>query len=146
MSANTGQKQGSTRFKAGYSGNPAGKPKGARNHATRAIEALLDGEAETLTRKAVELAMAGDTTALRLCMERLCPPRKDRPIAISLPTVTTAKDAVGAHAAVLAAVAGGVITPGEAGDVMRLLESFSRTIEVSELEERLAVLEQQIQK
>jgi hypothetical protein len=62
-----------------------------------------------------------------------------------LPKVTTAKDAVGAHAAVLAAVAGGEITPGEGGDVMRLLESFSRTIEVSEPEERLAILEQQIQ-
>jgi Family of unknown function (DUF5681) len=40
-----------TIFKPGESGNPAGKPKGARNKVTLAIEALLDGEAEALTRK-----------------------------------------------------------------------------------------------
>jgi hypothetical protein len=43
-----------------------------------AAEALLDGEAEALTRKAVELALAGDTVALRLCLERLLPPRRSR--------------------------------------------------------------------
>ena len=48
-------------FGAGRSGNPSGRPKGARNYTTRAIEALLDGEAETLTRKAIELAEEGDT-------------------------------------------------------------------------------------
>ncbi len=39
---------------------------GARHKATVAAEALLDGEAEALTRKAVEMALAGDGTALRL--------------------------------------------------------------------------------
>jgi hypothetical protein len=43
-------------------GNP-GRPKGSRNKATLAAEALLDGEAETLTHKAIELAKGGDTTA-----------------------------------------------------------------------------------
>ena len=56
---NTGAKQGG-RFQKGRSGNPAGKPKGARHRATLAAEALLDGEAEALTRKAIELALAGD--------------------------------------------------------------------------------------
>ena len=51
-------------------GNP-GKPKGARHKATQAALMLLDGEAEALTRQAVELALAGDTTALRLCLERI---------------------------------------------------------------------------
>src|SRR5215475_9848913 len=67
------------RFRPGVSGNPAGRPKGARNKSTLAAEALLDGEAEALTRKAVEMALGGDTVALRLCLERLVPPRKDRP-------------------------------------------------------------------
>ena len=61
------------RFKPG---NP-GRPKGARHKTTLAIEALLDGEAEALTRKAIELAKAGDLVALRLCLDRICPPRKD---------------------------------------------------------------------
>jgi hypothetical protein len=56
-------------FKPGQSGNPDGRPKGARNRATIAAERLLDGEADTLTRKAIQLAQQGDTTALRLCIE-----------------------------------------------------------------------------
>jgi hypothetical protein len=53
-------------------GNP-GKPKGTRHKATRAALALLDGEAEALTRQAVTMALEGDTTALRLCLERIAP-------------------------------------------------------------------------
>ena len=41
-----------------------------------ACEALLDGEAENLTRKAIELANEGDITALRLCLDRLLPPQR----------------------------------------------------------------------
>jgi hypothetical protein len=70
------------RFQPGVSGNPAGRPKGAKNKSTLAAEALLDGEAEALTRKAVEMALRGDTVALRLCLERLMPPRRDRPVAV----------------------------------------------------------------
>lgn len=78
MPANTGRKQGrdkNGRFKAGHSGNPRGKPPGTRHKATLAVQEFLDGEAEPLTRKAVDLALEGDTTALRLCLERLLPPR-----------------------------------------------------------------------
>ncbi len=42
------------------------------------MDALLDGEAEALTRKAIDLALAGDTVALRLCMERVCPTDRSR--------------------------------------------------------------------
>ncbi len=68
------------RFKPGQYGNPAGKPKGTRHRTTMAIEALLDGEAEALSRKAIEMALAGDGVALRLCLERLLPARRDRPV------------------------------------------------------------------
>jgi hypothetical protein len=61
---------------------------------TLAVEMLLDGEAETITRKAVEMALAGDTTALRLVLERICPPRKERPVAFTLPTLETPADAL----------------------------------------------------
>src|SRR5688500_12189569 len=115
MSAeNTEQKQRGRPFVKGESGNPAGKPKGARHKTTLAIEALLEGEAEALTRKAVDLALEGDTTAMRLCFERILPVRKDRPVTFELPTVTTASDAVKAAGALLAAVASGDLTPSEA--------------------------------
>jgi hypothetical protein len=63
------------RFPKGVSGNPTGRPKGTRNRATRLAESLLDGEARALARKAVELALGGDVTALKLCLERLIPRR-----------------------------------------------------------------------
>jgi hypothetical protein len=67
-------------FRPGQSGNPAGRPKGARNRTTLAAEAILEGEAEALTRKAIELALAGDVIALKLCLERLMRPRKERSV------------------------------------------------------------------
>jgi len=115
-------------FRPGQSGNPAGKPKGARNRATLAAEVLLEGEARALTRKAIELGLAGDTTALRLCLERLVPPRKDRAISLDLPAIKSADDAARAVSAVLAAVGEGRITPSEAGEVMALIETCRNSI------------------
>lgn len=129
-------------FRPGQSGNPAGRPKGSRNRVSLAIEALLDGEGENLTRKAIELAQNGDMQALRLCLERLCPPRKDRPITFALPEIRSMADVVPAQSALLAAVASGDITPAEAGEVSKLLDSYTKAVEVSELAERIALLEQ----
>ena len=121
-------------------GNP-GKPQGARHKATQAALALLNGQAEALTQKAVETALAGDTAALRLCLERIAPPRKDAPVTFALPPMTTAADAAKGAAAVLTAVATGDLTPTEGAHVMGLIETYRRTLETTELEARLAALE-----
>lgn len=121
-------------------GNP-GKPKGTRHKATRAALALLDGEAEALTRQAVTMALGGDATALRLCLERIAPPRKDAPATFALPPMKSAADAAHAAGAVLDAVAGGELTPSEGAHVMALVETFRRALETSELERRVAALE-----
>lgn len=121
----------------------AGRPKGARNRATQAVQALLDGEAEALGRKAVEMALAGDSVALRLCLDRLASPRKDAPVQFSLPRMTSAHDAAQAAGAVLEAVSVGDLTPTEAAQVMGLVDSFRRTLEVTEIEARVAALEGQ---
>ena len=121
-------------------GNP-GKPTGSRHRATMAALALLDGEAETLTRKAVEMALGGDVTALRLCLERIAPPRKDVPVAFALPAMQSAADAAAAAAAVLAAVAGGDLTPTEGAAIMALIEVYRRALETTELEARVTALE-----
>lgn len=119
----------------------AGKPKGARHKATQAALALLDGEAEALTRKAVETALEGDTAALRLCLERIAPPRRDAPVSFALPPMQTANDAAKGAAAVLAAVAEGELTPTEGAHVMGLIETYRRTLETCDLEARVAALE-----
>lgn len=121
----------------------SGKPKGTRHKATIAAEALLDGEGEALTRKAVELAKAGDVTALRLCLERIVPPRRDRPVSFNLPAIMSAADAAAAMAGVVEGVASGAITPAEGQAVAGLLETFVRTLEATDFERRLAVLEQE---
>lgn len=121
-------------------GNP-GKPKGARHRATQAALALLDGEAEALTRQAVTMALDGDTTALRLCLERIAPPRKDAPVIFDLPRMQSAADAARAAGAVLDAVADGDLTPIEGAHIMALVETYRRTLELSEIELRLAALE-----
>lgn len=121
-------------------GNP-GKPPGARHKATRAVESLLDGEAEALTRKAVERALEGDTTALRLCLERIAPARKDSPVSFALPKMESASDAATAAAAILQAVSEGELTPTEGAHCMALLETYRRTLETSEIDARLTELE-----
>ena len=129
------------KFKKGQSGNPNGKPKGARNQATLAAEAVLDGEAEALTRKAIEKALEGDMAAIRLCLERILPASKSRPIEIDLPPVETAEDITAAHGVVIAAMARGEITPDDASTIAGVLEARRRAIETVELEKRIDILE-----
>src|ERR1700676_1161621 len=106
VAVNTAGNQRGRPFTKGRSGNPAGKPRGARHQATLAAEALFDGEAEGLSRKAIELALAGDVPALRICLDRILPPRRERPVHFKLPPLRSATDAAAALAAITAAVAG----------------------------------------
>jgi hypothetical protein len=122
-------------------GNP-GRPPGTRHKTTMAIQQLLAGEADGLTRKAVELALGGDVMALRLCLDRIAPPPKDAPIVFALPPLTCAQDAARAMAALVASVASGEITPGEAAGVASLVETWRKAHETGELEDRLTALEQ----
>ena len=128
-------------FEPGKSGNPAGRPKGARHRATVAAETLLDGEADALTRKAIELAKTGDTTALRLCIERILPARKDRPVSITLPPINTPADAVTVLAAITSAVSDGEMTPMEASELSKVVDSYTRAVETRDIVERLDRLE-----
>jgi hypothetical protein len=129
-------------FPRGKSGNSAGRPKGAKNRTTLAVEALLEGEAEDITRRAIERAKEGDLTAIRLCLDRVAPARKDRPVSFVLPEIETAEDSAKASSVILAACAAGILSPGEAAEVMALVSAHVRTLEVVELERRIAALEQ----
>jgi hypothetical protein len=106
-----------------------------------AAEQLLDGEAQALTRKAVELALAGDTVALKLCLERILPIRRGRPVPFALPPIESVSDLPAAMAAVVAAVAEGTLTPEEAASISAILEAQRRAVETAQLEQRIALLE-----
>jgi hypothetical protein len=129
-------------FRPGQSGNPAGRPRGARHAATLMAEALIDGEAEEVVRAMVEAAKAGDTTAGRAILDRLVPPRRERPVMFEMPELCGPADAVAAMAAITAAVASGDLTPGEAGELAKLVGGFVQAIEATEFEARIAALEQ----
>ena len=139
--ARTRKKQARGGFQKGQSGNPNGRPEGSRNKVTLAIEALLEGDAEALTRKAIEKALEGDMTAIRLCLDRLCPPRKDRPVSLKLPQVATTRETVEAIRSVLEAVGDGDITPSEGQALAAMIETQRRTLETEDIERRLAELE-----
>ena len=126
-------------FPKGRSGNPAGRPFGSRNKATMAAQALLSDEAEALTRKVVEAALAGDPTAMRLCIERILP--RDRAVKFALPPIKSAADVARAMGAVTAALADGLITPAEGQAIARVVTTFVETIEVSDFDRRLRMLE-----
>src|SRR6516164_1545105 len=81
-------------FQKGQSGNPAGRPRGSRNKTTVVMQDLLEGEAEAIARKAIEMAKDGDMAAIRVCMDRLASIRRKDPVAFELPPVDKARDTV----------------------------------------------------
>ena len=124
-----------------FSAGNSGRPRGSRNKATIAIESLLEGQAEALTQTAIAKALEGDSVALRLCMDRIAPLPKDAAVTFSMPTMGNALDVAEAARNVLRAVSEGVLTPIEATRVMGLIDSYRRTLELTEIEERLLALE-----
>lgn len=139
---NAGEKQDG-KFKPGQSGNPKGKPPGTRHRATQAVLALLEGETERLTRKAVELALEGDVTALRLCLERIAPALKSvaPPVSVSLTNpgslAETAKN-------FLQAAAGGELPPDLAAQLISAVSVIARVEEIEIMKERLEALERAV--
>jgi hypothetical protein len=89
------------------------------------------GESEALTRTAVELALAGDPTAMRLCIERILPPCRERAVKFSLPPIESTDDISAAMQAVTAALARGQITPGEAATIAGVVDTFARAIDTT---------------
>ena len=129
-------------FEPGQSGNPNGRPAGSRNKATVAIEKLLEDDAETIIKKAMEMAKSGDATLIRLCLRRLCPPRRDRYIPFALPEMNSPADALEAVARITDAVAAGELTPGEAAALSQLVGNYAKALEVIDLDERVSRLEE----
>jgi hypothetical protein len=107
------------RFAPGHSGNPAGRPKGARNRASLLGEMLREGEAEVIVRRYIERALEGDRVAIRVLFRALVPLAKGR--AIELDVEEPGADPVAAYDAALREVARGAVTLDEAAQFSRLL-------------------------
>jgi hypothetical protein len=138
----TGAKQTSPhRWQPGQSGNPAGRPKGARNKALLALDAMGEEGARDIMKAVITAAQNGDMRAAEILLRRLWPERKGRPITLDLPPIQSAADLAAAMGAVTQAVAAGELSPDEGQAVAALLETQRRAIETAELEKRIAALE-----
>jgi hypothetical protein len=128
-------------WKKGESGNPSGKPAGARNRATVMVQTIMESGAKEITEAVVGLAKDGDLSAARLVLERLVPPAKERPIVLKLPDTGSAEGIAEAQSAIVQAVATGDLLPGEAATLAGIVEARRKALETQELERRITALE-----
>ena len=131
-----------SRWEQGQSGNPYGRPKGSLNKATLASLAILEGEAEAITRKAIELTTSGDIQAIRLCVERLVPRAKEVPLSVHIPPIRSPVDTTQTISQLIEKLASGELLPSEVESICRVLEQYRKQYETTELEERLNKLEE----
>ena len=137
----TKRKAPSKAWKPGQSGNPAGKPRGTRNKATEMVLQLMEGGAKEITMAVIEAARGGDLAAARLVIDRLAPPMRERPVSLELPDTATADGVSKAQQAILQAVSGGDLTPGEGSTLSGIVEAHRRALETEELAVRIEALE-----
>jgi hypothetical protein len=128
-------------FQKGQSGNPAGRPRGSRNKATLRMQELLEQEAEQLVDKVVKMALAGNIAAIRLCLDRLVPMRRNELLLYQMPSMQKAADAVSAMARITSAAVAGDVTPDEAAKLAKVISHYVNTLEATDFEDRLSQLE-----
>ena len=134
-----------TRWRPGESGNPQGCKTGSRNKVTVAAETIINGEAEALSLKLIELAKAGNVSCLLTAIKTLVPPKRSSPIRLpDMPAVDNVADAAKLTGYVLESVAAGKISPSDGEQVSRLTDRHLKALQICDLEQRLAELEQQL--
>lgn len=127
-------------FKKGQSGNPTGRPKDKRTHQLRE---MLRSDSADLIRKVKQMALEGDSTAMRLCLERVLPPLKTKDEPVTVKGLNGSTSLVEQGQAIVNALAAGELSPGDAATLMQAIANQARIVEVDELERRVAALEKQ---
>jgi hypothetical protein len=144
MPENTGKIQENSKFKRGQSGNPKGKPRGARNKSTLAAEKLLEGSLDRICQRIEEEALNGNMQAAKMILDRFLPVRKDRSIKIDFPQINSLEDVLNAIGSIVNAVGSGEISPSEGESLSRTLDMYSKAFETHQLEFRLREIEASI--
>jgi len=104
----------------GQSGNPAGRPSRAWQ-ANFIAETLIARKSFELTQKLLQLALRGDRTALRMCLERIAPARRDAPVLLPLPFDGEDSNTAALVQVVASEMARGRLTPAQAATLIRTL-------------------------
>jgi hypothetical protein len=127
-------------FQKGQSGNPSGRPKSTFNQSTQMIKDLLLENSEALIRKMIELALDGDMTALKICIDRICPPLKAQSQAVNIDynqeqgLTQTAKH-------ILEQVTQGIIPPDIGSQLINSIITITRTKDIEEIQKRIEAIE-----
>ncbi len=128
-----------TKFKPGESGNPDGRPKGSKDKRTQYREMFRD-EAENLIKKAVEMAKDGDSSMMRLCIDRIVSPYRARDQKVKLDDLTGTLTDKGEK--IIETMSAGVIAPSDAAKMLQVLVAQARIVELDELDKRVSRLEE----
>jgi hypothetical protein len=105
------------------------------------VEQLVEGQAEQLVQKVLELAEAGDVSCLRMILDRLWPPRKGQPVNVVMPPINTSQDVIPAIASIWTAIREGRLTPDEASALSIVIDRSIQAIELHDITKRIAALE-----
>jgi hypothetical protein len=131
-----------TRFQPGQSGNPAGRPAGSRNQATLVAESIIGEHLAEVVATGCRKAKEGSVSAINTIISRAVPPARRRTVMVDLPEVVTIADLPAAHARVTRLFAAGEITDEEAARFATVLEAHRRALEVADLDQRVAAVEE----
>ena len=110
-----------------------GRPAGSRNQATLALEKMMADDGAAVVQAILDAAKGGDMTAARIIVDRIVPPRKDRPVVVDLPKIESAADIPQATTAILEATAAGDLTPSEGAALVNMVEAHRKALETAEL-------------
>ena len=126
------------KFKPGESGNPDGRPKGSKDKRTQYRE-LFEPHADGLIQKASDLALAGDTTCLKMCIDRLVSPFRAKDDTVTLDDIEGTLTEKGEK--IINAMGKGELSPSDASSMLTALAAQARILEIEELEKRVLKLE-----
>lgn len=131
-------------FERGQSGNPAGRPRGARNSSTLLAQALVADATDELVQRFIAEARNGNMPALLLAIKRILPQCRPPPLQFKLPTLESPADASRAINSILAGLAAGELTESEVKTLIGLVETYLKVHSETETDRRLTAIEEKI--
>jgi hypothetical protein len=141
--AKTGRNSG--QFASGISGNPGGRKQGSRNKVTITAANILESQAAAISETAVGMALDGDRSMIKMVLERVVPVKKSVPIRLpDMPKVNSVADASKLTGFVLTSIAEGELSPVDGEVISRSCQRHLQALQVSDLEQRLVELENQL--
>ena len=123
-------------FKPGQSGNPAGRKPGSKN---KLRFPKLQEAGPEIVQKAIDEALKGDPSALRLCIERLIPRLRPQAALINVEAASSKIADIGRL--IVDAALSGKVSPDAARDILSALSDVAKLKEITEIETRLKALE-----